>query len=184
MLNKHSKGSLITIYYANQCDRKKCTGVKLWHSFKQKKILSIDRMRFVKRIPQILRYSIILNPKSDDFLTIEDLEIFDRSGITVLDCSWNQAESIFAMKFPNSRKLPNFVAANPVNYGKQSKLTSVEALAAAFFLLKHPKISENLLSVFNWGSQFLSLNSNLLNDYLSCYNSEEVKKVEMDYFGT
>lgn len=184
MKNKPLKASLITIYYANQCDRKKCTGIKLWQSFKQKKFPSIDKMRFVERIPQIMRYSIILNPLAKKILTIVDLEIFARSGITVLDCSWNQAESIFTKKFPNSRRLPNFIAANPVNYGKQSKLTSVEALAAALFLLKYPKISKELLSVFSWGSQFLSLNSNLLNDYSACHNAEEVKKVEMEYFGT
>ena len=141
-------------------------------------------MRFVERIPQIMRYSIILNPLSNKILTKVDIQIFARSGITVLDCSWKKAESIFTKKFPNSRRLPNLIAANPVNYGKQSKLTSVEALAAAFFLLKYPEISKELLSAFNWGSQFLSLNSNLLNDYSACHNAEEVIKVEMEYFGS
>ncbi|MFX0086643.1 MAG: DUF367 family protein [Candidatus Hodarchaeota archaeon] len=183
MKNRPSDTSIITIYYANQCDRKKCTGVKLWQSFKQKKFPNIEKMRFVERIPQILRYSLVLNPIAPQLLSVEDLDIYKQSGITVLDCSWNQAESIFNKKFPNSRRLPFLIAANPVNYGKQAKLTSVEALAASFYILKYPKTSLELLSVFKWGSQFLSLNSNLLKDYSFCRNAEEVRKVELDYFG-
>jgi len=182
MKNKTQNSSLITIYYANQCDRKKCTGVKLWQSFKQNKFDFIDKMRFVQRIPQILRYSLILNPLAKRTLSFEDLDIFFRSGITVLDCSWNQAENIFAKRFSNSRRLPCLIAANPVNYGKQSKLTSVEALAAAFYILRFPETSKGLLSVFKWGLQFLSLNSNLLSDYSSCLNAEDVRKVELEYF--
>jgi pre-rRNA-processing protein TSR3 len=183
MKNRPSDTSIVTIYYANQCDRKKCTGVKLWQSFKQNKFPTITKMRFVERIPQILRYSLILNPIATQLLSIEDQEICKRSGITILDCSWNQAKSIFNKRFPNSRRLPCLIAANPVNYGKQCKLSSVEALAATFYILKFPETSLELLSVFKWGSQFLSLNSNLLNDYSFCRNAEEVRKVELDYFG-
>ena len=68
MKNRPLKSALITIYYANQCDRRKCTGIKLWQSFKQKKILSRHQVRFVERIPKILRYSIILNPISDKII--------------------------------------------------------------------------------------------------------------------
>jgi pre-rRNA-processing protein TSR3 len=136
----------------------------------------------VKRISQIPRASIVLNPLSKTKLTISDQVIYERFGITVLDCSWNQAEDIFSRHFPNSRSLPRLIAANPVNYGKQAKLSSVEALAASLFILSSPDLASKVLSYFKWGNQFIKLNQNLLTDYASCIDSEEVTRVENEYF--
>ncbi len=174
--------NLITLYYANQCDRRKCTGIKTWQLYKKNKLPFIEHLRFVSRIAQIPRFSIILNPLSKTKLTISDQTLYHRFGITVLDCSWNQAEDIFSRTFPNSRSLPRLIAANPVNYGKQAKLSSVEALAASLYILASPELAEKILSYFKWGNQFLLLNQNLLTDYLSCTNSDEVAQVEKEYF--
>lgn len=174
--------SVVTIFYADQCDRKKCTGVKTWRFFKQNKYPSIDDMRFIKRLPQIPQYSLILNPHAKNILCYKDHTIFTKSGLTVLDCSWNHAEEIFAKPFPNLRRLPCLIAANPTNYGKPTKLTSIEALVAAFFLLRRKETAEELMSVFKWGKQFLTLNSNLLLDYAACNNTEEIKEIELEYF--
>jgi len=182
MRNKPSYRSVITIYYANQCDRKKCTGVKTWRYFKQKRFLTINEMRFVERIQRIPRYSLILNPLAERILSKDDHDIFVKSGLTILDCSWNHAEEIFAKQFPNSRKLPHLIAANPVNYGKPTKLTSVEALAAAYYLLGYEETSRELLSVFKWGIQFFNLNSNLLRDYTSCSSREEMRNKELESY--
>ena len=130
----------------------------------------------------MLCVSIILNPFSKTKLTISDQPLYHRFGITVLDCSWNQAEDIFSRTFPNSRSLPRLIAANPVNYGKHAKLSSVEALAASLYILASPELAEKILSYFKWGNQFLLLNQNLLTDYLSCTNSDEVAQVEKEYF--
>ncbi|MFW9905614.1 MAG: DUF367 family protein [Candidatus Thorarchaeota archaeon] len=174
--------SVVTIYYADQCDPKKCTGMKTWRSYNKNKFPSINEMRFVKRIPQIPRYSLILNPLAEKILCYEDQSIFLKSGLTVLDCSWNHTEEIFTKTFPNLRRLPWLIAANPTNYGKPTKLTSVEALAAGFCLLRNERAANELMSVFKWGKQFLTLNSNLLSDYAMCNNTEEVKEVERGYF--
>ncbi len=182
MRNRPKFRSTITIFHANQCDPKKCTGVKTWRYFRQNKFPSINGMRFVKRIPQIPRYSLILNPLADDILSYEDHKIIVQSGLTILDCSWNHAEEIFAKQFPNLRRLPRLIAANPTNYGKPTKLTSVEALAAAFFLLRNKKAAKELMSIFKWGDQFLNLNSNLLQDYARCNNMEQLRKIELEYF--
>ena len=182
MKNESKKHSSITLYHANQCDKRKCTGMKTWQLYKDQKLHSFGSVRFVKRIAQIPRFSLILNPLAEEKLTQTDGTIFDRSGITVLDCSWNQAEDIFSKRFPNPRSLPRLVAANPVNYGKQSKLSSVEALAASLYILNYPKMAEDLLKHFKWGIQFLTLNKNLLEDYSTCLSTSEVTKVENEYF--
>jgi len=182
MKNKIKIRSSITLYHANQCDRRKCTGMKTWQLYKSQKLFSFDQIRFVKRISQIPRFSLILNPLAVEKLTITDTAVYERSGVTVLDCSWNQAEDIFSKKFPNLRALPRLIAANPVNYGKQAKLSSVEALAAALYLLNYPEMATELLNHFKWGIQFLILNKNLLTDYATCSNTSEVIKIEKEYF--
>ncbi|MFX0050192.1 MAG: DUF367 family protein [Candidatus Hodarchaeota archaeon] len=161
-----SNRSFVTIFYANQCDRKKCTGLKIWRFFKQNRFKTIKKMRFVEQLHRIPRYSLILNPLATRILSADDLPIFIRSGLTVLDCSWNHTEEIFRKRFPNLRSLPRLIAVNPTNYGKQSKLSSVEALAAAFYLLGIEDTSKELLSIFKWGSHFLEMNSELLDGYL------------------
>ena len=93
----------VALYHANQCDRRKCTGIKTWQLYKQKKLTSFKQMRFIKRITQIPRFSLILNPLAEEKLTISDSSILFRSGITILDCSWNQAEDLFSRDFPHLR---------------------------------------------------------------------------------
>ncbi|MFX0124948.1 MAG: DUF367 family protein [Candidatus Hodarchaeota archaeon] len=154
--------SSVTIFHANQCDRKKCTGIKTWRFFKQNRFRTIRKMRFVEHLHRIPRYSLILNPLASKILSAKDLSIFIQSGLTVLDCSWNHTEEIFNKRFPNLRSLPRLIAVNPTNYGKPSKLSSVEALAAAFYLLGKEETAKELLSIFKWGSHFLEMNSELL----------------------
>jgi pre-rRNA-processing protein TSR3 len=76
------------------------------------------------------------------------------------------------------------IAANPVNYGKPTKLSTVEALAAALFILGFREKAERLLSVFKWGSSFLSLNKELLETYAGAHNSSEVVELQREFMSS
>jgi pre-rRNA-processing protein TSR3 len=159
------------IYNAKQCNPKACTGAKLGR---------FDLARMVYSPQRIPRNSIVLSPFAENVLSKKDANV-DR--LTALDCSWERAKEVIpAIKNPHERILPVLVAANPVNYGKPTKLTTAEALAAALYILGHSRQSEDLLGKFKWGPQFLTLNENLLNDYTNCKDPRSVLKVQREYF--
>ena len=60
-----------------------------------------------------------------------------KHGLLALDCSWATAEHSFEVlkTKTTSRALPFLLAANPVNYGKPFQLSTLEALAAALYIL-------------------------------------------------
>lgn len=65
----------------------------------------------------------------------EDHAIVEGSGICVIDCSWQHFDTVKVKSVKaNERLLPYMLAANPVNYGKEIKLTCAEALAGALYL--------------------------------------------------
>ena len=77
-----------------------------------------------------------------------------------------------------SRALPYLVAANPVNYGSPTKLSTVEALAAALFIAGFVGEAQELLSKFKWGPEFLRLNQTYLNAYAGAKSSAEVVELQ------
>ena len=89
---------------------------------------------------------------------LEDREIVSKYGLIVIDCSWKNFLEIKDVKSEMGRKLPPLIAVNPVNYGKWEKLSSVEALAAALFILNYEDYAKLLLSKFSWGSEFFKIN--------------------------
>jgi pre-rRNA-processing protein TSR3 len=77
--------------------------------------------------------------------------------------------------------LPWLIAANPVNYGKPTKLNCAEALAASLYIMGFKSQAEFILGKFTWGSEFIRLNEFLLEAYASCSNSESVISVQNQY---
>ena len=134
----------------NECDPKKCTAIKL----KKYKLVTFISKSNVKH-----KEAIFLTPLAHNILSIEDREIIVQHGLIVLDCSWKHLFEDKSVIYLNRRKLPPLIAANPTNYGKWEKLSSVEALAASLYITGFNKIGDELLSKFNWGEQFKLLNN-------------------------
>lgn len=164
----------LMIYHAGQCDPKRCTGLKL------KRFGLVSLLKSPREIPS---GAVLLNPFSQKAFSRED-EAHVRRGIVALDCSWKRAEEVFASVGARTqgRALPLLMAANPVNYGKISKLSTAEALSASLYILGYKKEGKELLSKFKWGETFLSLNGELLESYSSAGSSKELLRIQNEYF--
>jgi pre-rRNA-processing protein TSR3 len=134
----------------NECDPKKCTALKL----KKFKLL-----KFIPAIKNSLKKAIILNPFSHIELTAEDRNLIQKYGIIVIDCSWKNLTKLRKFNMINERRLPPLIAANPVNYGKWEKLSSVEAIAASLFITGFKDDAKLILSKFSWGDSFIKINN-------------------------
>ncbi|UCG69993.1 MAG: DUF367 family protein [Thermoplasmata archaeon] len=162
------------IYHTDQCDPKKCTG---------RKLAKFGQAKVVKSLRQIPYNAIILNPAAKKALSPEDLIYAEKQGIAVLDCSWEKAEELLFKfrKKGKSRALPYLVAANPTNFGRPFKLSTVEAFAAALCILGHGKQAALVLDKFKWGPHFLEMNRIPLLEYSKAKNSAEVVKVQNEF---
>ncbi|NWG08975.1 MAG: DUF367 family protein [Nitrososphaerales archaeon] len=161
-------------YLMRQDDRRKCAAAKLCR-------LGLVQPIFQKRA--IPRRGITLNPKASNVFSPEDKPRLSY-GLVVIDCSWKRIDETFARGFGGlNRRLPLLLAANPINYGKISMLSSAEALAATLYIADHVNESRRLMSFFKWGPNFLVLNENPLEDYRIAKSPEEITKIEREYFG-
>ncbi len=158
----------LLIYHADQCDPKKCSG---------RKLVRFNLVRLTRHINQLKPF-LVLSPFSEKALSPEDR---GAKGLAALDCSWAHAEEVFAKTRLRSRALPFLVAANPVNFGKPFKLSTVEALAAALVILGEPRQAEAILTKFSWGHVFLELNREPLAEYACAKDSSEVVKIQAGY---
>jgi len=117
-----------------------------------------------KRINTLPKKGIILEPLCGKIFGPEDHELLteNNGSIVGLDCSWKQIESsvdsVMRRTRLKPRMLPLFLAANPVNWGKPGKLSTIEALAAAAYLCGNKEQSKELLGGFRWGQRFIELN--------------------------
>ena len=159
----------ISIYHANQCDPKRCTGLKLKRR---------GYARIVTRTRYLPKKAIVLNPFSEIAFSPADRERVAEAGLVALDCSWEHAEKVLSHHVRGtSRCLPVLLAGNPTNYAKATKLSTAEALAGALYIAGYKDEAKQMLSIFTWGHTFFELNVMLLDDYAAAKDSTGVVAV-------
>ena len=160
----------ITIYHANQCDPKRCTGLKLKrHGF----------ARVVTSIRFLPRRAIVLNPFGEIAFSPADRQRIQNFGLAALDCSWEHAQKVLSTHVKGtSRCLPILIAGNPTNYAKATKLSTVEAIAGALYIAGFRAEAERVLSIFTWGHTFLELNAGLLEGYAAAKDSTDIVRMQ------
>lgn len=162
----------IVVYHARQCDTKKCTALKLKRH---------GLIRVVYQIRLLPKGAVVLNPLSQKAFSPEDRHHIEKAGLVALDCSWEHAKKILSAQLRLrrvSRCLPFLVAGNPVNYSLPTKLSTVEALAAALYIAGFREKALRLLSLFKWGHTFIDLNRERLEAYAKAKDSQEIVKIQ------
>lgn len=164
----------LTVYHTSEDDPKKCSAKKL-HRF--------GFVKLEKNIRKLPKHSILLNPFAKKSLSKEDVKIAKENGLLAIDCSWKNAERSFEYldRKNISRALPFLVAANPVNYGKPFKLTTLEAFASALYILGEKEHAKDILNIYKWSPHFLELNKQPLEEYVKAKNSKDVIKIMKRY---
>lgn len=164
----------VTVFHANECDKKKCTALKMEKQ---------GKCRIVYKIHQIPRGAVVLNPFAEKAVSMEDRPLVEDKGVVGLDCSWNKVSSSYSFFSLSKyhRSLPFLVAANPVNYGKPCILSTNEAVAATLYITGFKDEARYIMDGFKWGHSFIELNFDLLEGYSSVDTSAEVVKIQNDY---
>jgi pre-rRNA-processing protein TSR3 len=160
----------ISIFHAAQDDPKKNTALRLKRR---------GFARIVSRARFLPKRAIVLNPFGEIAFSPADRERLEQFGLAALDCSWEHAQKVMGEKVRGtSRCLPILIAGNPVNFGKLTKLTTAEAIAAALYIAGFKKEAEDILAIFTWGHTFLELNQMLLDNYITAKDSAEIVEMQ------
>jgi len=153
-------------YRDNSCDPKKCTVKRLERS---------GLVKVLSKISHIPRTTLLLDPTAEQALSPADRPA---RSITALDCSWDVLDTGAVSSWRKRRALPFLVAANPVNFGRPWRLTSVEAFAAALAILGEAAQATLILESQGWGPRFLELNEEPLSLYAAARDSTEVVSIQ------
>jgi len=156
-------------YRDDTCDPRKCS---------VKKLARAGMVRIVPKIRAIPRGTILLDPTAEQALSPADRPA---RSITVLDCSWEVLDTSAIRSLRRRRALPFLLAANPVNFGKPFKLSSLEAFAAALYILGEREQAEKILSIYTWGCRFLEVNREPLERYAEAKDSTGVVAIQGEY---
>jgi pre-rRNA-processing protein TSR3 len=135
-------------------------------------------VRILTSVSRIPRNTLLLDPTAEQALSPADQPV---RSITALDCSWEVLDTGSLHGIRRHRALPYLVAANPVNFGRPFRLTSVEACSAALFILGEQEQASAILSQFSWGIRFLELNEEPLSRYAAAGNSREIIRIQAEY---
>jgi pre-rRNA-processing protein TSR3 len=173
---KQSHSTEIPIYISNfrTCNPKLCTAVRVL-KFNKAKPISVD---------QIHSKYIVLTPFAEFALSPADVDRASKNGLVGVDCSWNDIEGgRKALDKGTGRALPFLIAANPNNYGIPSKLSTLEAIAAALHILGSKKQCLEILSLVSWGDEFYKINKEYLENYSKAKDSSGVIDIQKKIMG-
>ncbi len=163
----------ILIYHTKECDPEKCTGLKLER---------LGKAEIIENIDEIPKKAVLLNPKASKSLSSQDSKAVEKYGIVALDCSWKNIGQIQNLRTDlENRSLPYLVAANPTFFGHPTKLSTVEALAGALYILGDREKGEELLDGFKWGHTFLEMNKEPLEAYSKAESSSEIVELQREF---
>jgi pre-rRNA-processing protein TSR3 len=163
---------IMVVYHARQCDPRKCSTLKLKR---------FGLVNVVFRVRLLPRGAIVLNALAERAFSPADKPRMERFGLAALDYSWEQGVQPRLPGYLVSRCLPFLVAANPVNFGTPTKLSTVEALAAALYITDFKADAEKLLGIFKWGPEFVRLNFERLEAYAKAKDSSEVLELQRGF---
>lgn len=166
----------LVVYHVLQDDPRKNTA---------RKLARFHLVDLVEKLREVPRGAILLDPFAPQALSPADRGVAERRGVIAFDCSWTQAEQDFPLVRERMapRALPFLVAANPTKFGTPFQLSTVEALAAAAYILGDRAQAEALMSKFNWGHTFLEMNAEPLAAYAAASTSAEVVAAQGDFLG-
>lgn len=158
----------IRIVHLHQDDPSKCTAVKL-------------KMAGLAKFTRKLNRGLLLDPFAPVAFSIKDKETIQKEGLVAVDGSWKLVDYAFMkIKWPKDKRraLPLLIAANPTNFGKPFKLSTVEALASALYISGFIQEAMKIMNQFRWGHTFFQLNNDYLEMYAQCKDSSEIIQVQ------
>jgi len=165
-------------WVTGQCDPRKCTG---------RKIIRRGLAEGASSARALPRGAVVLDPRAEVALSPADGRAARSSGLVALDCSWARVEESYGRaplgKVGPARALPFLLAANPLHWGRAMELTTMEAFAAALWILGEAGQARELLGSYTWGEQFLVLNAEPLKAYAACRTSSEVVAAQAEFGG-
>ena len=166
------------VIHAGECDRKKCTALKL---------ARFGKAHLVKRGGRLPPGILSLDPYSPKLLSPADASVARNRGLLALDCSWDMIEGsafrgFFLGRRVEPRSLPYLVAANPVKFGQPFRLSTLEAMAAALFILGWRQQAADILGIYTWGQRFIEVNREPLEDYAAAPDEAGIRRAQADYY--
>ena len=167
-----AKGIRLAMWDFEQCDPTRCSGQKLY----RRGALSLLSLKTPFK-------GVVLTPTGREFVSPADADIVAAHGAAVVDCSWKELDAVpwSQMKMGAPRLLPLLIAANPVNYGRPSKLNCAEALAATLFICGFDADAYQVMDHFRWGRSFFDVNAELFEGYRKAANSAELVAFQNEY---
>ncbi len=135
---------------------------------------------------------VALDPYAEAPLSHADLARAASEGVLAVDCSWNRLATgptrgrrgPWGLESATRRRLPFLLAANPQHYGRLGELNTVEALAAALYVLGRAGEGVQLLEGFAGGSAFFEVNRVRLERYAGARDAGEILAAEHALFAS